>query len=80
MKKKKADGNSFSPAVRPGHGRDARLKSAIETVFRLTHSREMTAKERHEFGVNNSTPNHKQPGATKSSRLRTPQLEPSELS
>jgi hypothetical protein len=63
VKKKKVDGSALTPAVDgSGQERDARLNRAIETVFRLTHSREMTPKERREFGLKNSHSNHKPKG------------------
>ena len=81
MKKKKADGNALTPALNgSGRQRDVRLNRAIETVFRLTHSRDMTAKERREFGLKNSNSDHRTNGATKGSRARTPRPESSELS
>ncbi|HEU5234456.1 MAG TPA: hypothetical protein VFU50_16470 [Terriglobales bacterium] len=85
MKKKKVDGSALTPAVDgSGQERDARLNRAIETVFRLTHSREMTPKERREFGLKHSNSNHKQKapaqkGAAKGSRLRASRLESSEF-
>lgn len=80
MKKKKVDGSTLTPAIDgSGQGRDARLNRAIETVFRLTHSREMTPKERREFGLKNSNSNHKQKSAIKDSRLPTSRLESSEI-
>ena len=80
MKKKKVDGTALKPASDgSGRGRDVRLNKAIETVFRLTHSRDMTAKERREFGLKNSNTNHKQKGAIKGSRLQSLRAE-SELS
>lgn len=80
MKKKKVDGTALTPASDgSGQGRDVRLNKAIETVFRLTHSRDMTAKERREFGLKNPNTNHKQKGAIKGSRLRTPRGAQSEL-
>ena len=75
MKKKKADGAVTSAREGSNQPRDQRLNSAIERVFRLTHSREMTAKERREFGLNNSNPDHKETN-TKNSHLRTPKFEP----
>lgn len=81
MKKKKTDGTAPTFGTDgSGHERDARLNHAIETVFRLTHSRDMTAKERREFGLKNSNSNHKQKDTTKVSRVRGPRLESSELS
>lgn len=80
MKKKKVDGSALTPAVDgSGQERDARLNRAIETVFRLTHSREMTPKERREFGLKHSNSNHRQKGATKDGRSRTSRLESSDL-
>ena len=77
MKKKKVDGDALTPAIDgSGPERDARLKRAIETVFRLTHGREMTLKERREFGLNNSNSHHKQKGPTKDSRSRTSRQSP----
>jgi hypothetical protein len=80
VKKKKADARTLPHATDgSGQKRDTRLNKAIETVFRLTHSRDMTTKERREFGLKNSNSNHKQKGATTNSRLRS-LLESSELS
>lgn len=80
MKKKKVDGSALTPAIDgSGQERDARLDRAIETVFRLTHSREMTPKERREFGLKNSNSDHKQKDPAKDSRLRTSRLESSEV-
>jgi hypothetical protein len=60
VKKKKADESSPGLALNGSASiRDARLKTAIERVFRLTHNREMTAEERRNFGINGSSSNHK---------------------
>jgi hypothetical protein len=80
VKKKKVDGSALTPAIDgSSRERDARLNRAIETVFRLTHSREMTPKERREFGLKNSNSNHRQKGATKDGRSRTSRRESSDL-
>jgi len=79
VKKKKSDGNNLNPAVNGGSAkRDRRLKSAIETVFRLTHRRDMTAKERREFGLNAPDSNHKSNGR-KNGRSRDAKRQESEL-
>ena len=74
MKKKRGDGNTLTPAV-DGRSprRDQRLRSAIETVFRLTHRRDMTAKERKDFGLNPSNSNHKEP---KRKEAKVPKRQP----
>jgi hypothetical protein len=83
VKKKKVDGSAFTPAINgSSRERDARLNRAIETVFRLTHSREMTPQERREFGLkhsNSNHKNHKQKGPAKDSRSRASRLESFEV-
>lgn len=53
MKKQKPEKISDSidvPVVRR-HSQDGHLQAAMESVFRLTHGREMTADERRVFGL-----------------------------
>ena len=78
--KKKPDGSALTPVVDGSNSRrDQRLKSAIERVFRLTHGREMTAKERREFGLNTLHSEQKSANPGKNARSRAPKVQRSEL-
>lgn len=66
MKKKKDDEDAVAP-ISDGAGlvRDSRLKTALQSVFRLTHNREMTAEERQEFGLGASASNRRKTSSKK---------------
>ncbi len=80
MKNKNDDGNTRPVGDGVAAHRDRRVISAIERVFRLTHNRDMTSKERREFGLNGANANHKKANSGKSTRLQSSKKEASELS
>ena len=49
MRKPTVEKLADAPFISAGH--DRKLQAAIESVFRLTHGREMTPRERRLFGI-----------------------------